>query len=408
MKKFIIKNDHRTINKNINIYYIDKKNPGIIFWKKNGLIIINQIKKLIQEKLKKYNYQEVQTAHLIPKKIWKKSGHFKNYKKYIFNINEKKNKLCLKPMNCIGHIKLFKQNIQSYKNLPIKILEFGLCHRNEPSGSLLGLMRTKSFIQDDSHIFLQKKYLKKEILKSIFIIKKIYKIFKFNNIYIYISTRPKKYLGTKKKWKKIEKILFKLLNKKKIKFKIKKKEGAFYGPKIEFLLKDISNKKWQCGTIQIDFNLPKKLNLTFLNKYNNKKNPLIIHRAILGSLERFIAILIEKNNGKLPIWLTPIQIVILNISKKHIKYTNKILKIFKQYNYIRIIKDFENKKINFKIRKYTLQKIPYMIICGDKEILLNKINIRFTFKNVNKLKNINYLINKIKNKTKKIFKGENY
>ncbi len=401
------KNDHRIINKHIKIFYIQKNNPGIIYWKNNGLIIINIIKKLIREKIKKYKYKEVKTAYLIPKKTWKNSGHWKNYKKYIFNIN-KNIKLCLKPMNCLGHIEIFKNNIKSYKKLPIKISEFGICHRNEPSGSLYGLMRTKSFIQDDAHIFCTKKQIKKEIIKCIIIIKKIYKIFKIKEIYIYISTRPKKYLGKKSKWNKIEKKLINILKKKNINFKINKKEGAFYGPKIEFLIKDKNNKKWQCGTIQIDFNLSKKLKVYFIDKNNTKKNPIIIHRAILGSLERFIGILIENNKGWLPIWLTPIQIVILNISKKHINYCKKIFKILNKYNYIRCLIDIKSKKINFKIRKYTLQKIPYIIICGDQEINFKKINIRNTIKNTNKQKYLKYIIKKIKNKTKKIFKGKNY
>ncbi len=407
MKKIIINQDHRYINKYLKLFYINKNNPGMIYWKNKGLIIINLIKKLIRQELKKKKYKEVQTAYLIPKKLWKKSGHWKNYKKYIF-LSKTNNKLCIKPMNCIGHIEIFKQKIKSYKNLPIKISEFGICHRNEPSGSLQGLMRTKSFTQDDAHIFCSKKNIEKEIIECIKITKKIYKLFNFKKIYLYISTRPKKYLGKKKKWNIIQNKLFKLFKKKKINFLIKKKEGAFYGPKIEFILKDNLNKKWQCGTIQIDFNLSKNLNINFINKFNKKEKPIIIHRAILGSLERFIAILIEQKNGWLPIWLTPIQIIILNISKKNIKYSKKILKKLNNYNYIRAKGDFKNKKINFKIRKYTLQKIPYMIICGDKEYISKKINIRFTKKNINKIKNINFLIKKIRNKTKNIFKGENY
>ncbi len=400
-------NDHRIINKYIKIFHIQKNNPGIIYWNKNGLIIVNIIKKLIQEKLKQNKYYEVQTAHLIPKKIWKTSGHWEYYKNYIFYI--KKNfKLCLKPMNCLGHIEIFKNNIKSYKDLPMKISEFGICHRNEPSGSLYGLMRTKSFTQDDAHIFCTLKQIKEEIIKCIILTKKIYKIFKFKHIYVYISTRPDKYLGKKKHWNNITNKLINILNKINIKFKINNKEGAFYGPKIEFIIKDKQNKKWQCGTIQIDFNLSKKLKINYINKNNIKKNPIIIHRAILGSIERFVGILIEKNKGWLPIWLTPIQIVILNISQKNIIYCKKIFKILNKYNFIRSIIDIENKKINFKIRKYTLHRIPYIIICGDQECNLKKINIRNTIKKTNKQKKIKYIIKKIKNKTKKIFKGKNY
>ncbi len=407
MKKYK-HNDHRSINKYINIFHINKQSPGMIFWNSNGLIIIKKIKKLIRIKLKKYKYKEVQTAFLINKKMWIKSGHWKNYKKSIFTISDNNKSLCIKPMNCLGHIELYKLKNKSYKELPIRFAEFGICHRNEPSGSLQGLMRTRSFIQDDAHIFCTKKQIKKEIINCINLIKEIYSIFKFKNININISTRPKKFIGNKINWIKSENKLIKILNENKIKFKIKYGDGAFYGPKIEFILKDNLNRKWQCGTIQLDFNLSNKFNLSFKNKKNYNKKPIIIHRAILGSLERFIAILIEQNNGWLPIWLTPIQIVILNISKKHIKYSIKIFKKLNKYNFIRIKSDFRNKKINFKIREYTLQKIPYMIVCGDKEKFLNKINVRFTKKNKFKQIHINKIIKIIKHKTKKIFKGDNY
>ncbi len=372
--------DHRLINKKLDLYHINDKTPGIIFWHYKGFLLLQNIKKLLRKKINQYNYLEVQSAHLINKIMWKKSGHWYYYNNFIFTTESEKEKLCIKPMNCLGHINIYKQKIRSYKDLPIRLAEFGICHRNEYSGSLYGLMRTRSFTQDDAHIFCLKKQIYQEISKCIDITKEIYKIFKFKKINILISTQPKKYLGKKKTWKKYEKKLINILIKKKLKFKIKKKEGAFYGPKIEFILKDSFNKKWQCGTIQLDFNLPKKLNIYFLNKKNKKKRPLIIHRAILGSLERFIGILLENNNGWLPTWLTPIQIVVLNISKKHKKYCEYILKKLKNNN-IRSIGDFKDKKINFKIREYTLQKIPYMIVCGDKELYSNTVNVRKTLKN---------------------------
>ncbi len=395
--------DHRILNKNLNLYHISDISPGMIFWHNNGLILLENIKKIIRKKLKKYKYKEVNTPFLIDKNIWIKSGHWKNYKKYIFYTKYKNKILCIKPMNCLGHIEIYKQKIKSYKDLPIRIAEFGICHRNENSGSLHGLMRTKSFTQDDAHIFCLPKKIKIEILKCIKMIYEIYKIFNFKNINIFLSTRPKKYLGNKKIWNLIEKKIIKLLKKIKIKFKIKHEEGAFYGPKIEFILKDYLNRKWQCGTIQIDYFLPKKLNITYLNKNNKKKNPIIIHRAILGSLERFIGILIEEYNGKLPLWLAPIKIVVVNISLKNIKYSKYVLKKLIKNN-INSIGDFENKNINFKIRKYILQKIPYIIICGNKEKLSKKISVRY-YKNKNNIyrislkkfiKKINYEIKKFK------------
>ncbi len=392
------KYDHRIINKQINLYHINKETPGMIFWHENGFLLLENIKKLLRKKNYQYNYIEVQSAYLINKNMWKKSGHWKNYNNFIFSTTSEKKKLCIKPMNCLGHIDIYKQKKISYKNLPIRLSEFGICHRNEYSGSLYGLMRTRSFTQDDAHIFCTKKQIKKEISQCINLIQDIYKIFKFKkNIKIFISTKPKKYSGSIKTWKKTENKLINILKKKKINFKIKKGEGAFYGPKIEFILKDSYNKEWQCGTIQLDFYLPKKLKINYLNKKNKKKKIFIIHRAILGSLERFIGIIIEKNNGWLPIWLTPIQVVVINISTKHELYCLNIIKILKK-NHIRYIKDFRNKKINSKIKKHTLQKIPYMIVCGDKEVLNNTINVR----KYNKFytTNINKLIKKIKKKNK--------
>ncbi len=393
--------DHRLLNKKLNLYHTSNISPGMIFWHSNGFKLLENIKKLIRKKLKKYKYEEVITTFLIDQNIWLKSGHWKNYKKYIFYTKYKNKILCIKPMNCLGHIEIYKQKIKSYKNLPLRISEFGICHRNENSGSLYGLMRTKSFIQDDAHIFCNSKNIEIEISKCINMTYEIYKIFKFKfkHIKIYLSTRPKKYLGKKKIWNIAENKIINILKKKKIKFQIKNKKGAFYGPKIEFILKDFFNRKWQCGTIQLDYFLSKKLNIIYLNKNNKKKYPIIIHRAILGSLERFIGIIIEQYNGKFPIWLAPIKIVVINISIKHLKYSKYILKKLIKNN-IDSIGDFKNKKINFKIRKYTLQKIPYMIICGDKEKKLNIISIR-SYNNKIYTTSLKKLIKKIKFKIKK-------
>ncbi len=392
--------DHKSINKQLKLFHINKKSKGMIFWHNNGLIILQNIKNILRKKLKKYEYNEVQSAQLINIKMWKKSGHLKNYKKFMFSTLSKKNILCIKPMNCLGHIDIYKQKIVSYKDLPIRLAEFGICHRNEKSGSLNGLMRTKSFTQDDAHIFCTKKQISNEVSKCINMIKEIYKIFNFKKIYIFLSTQPKKYLGKKIIWNKLEKKLIKILKKNKINYKIKKGEGAFYGPKIEFILKDSLKRKWQCGTIQLDIFLSKNLKAYYIDKNNKKKNPVIIHRAILGSFERFIGILLEENNGWLPLWLTPIQIVIMNISDKHIEYSKYISNRLNKNN-IRSIVDLRNKKINFKIREHTLQKIPYMIVCGDKELFLKKINVRNSLSKKHKEMNLKNFIQKIKLKIKK-------
>ncbi len=392
--------DHRKINNKLKLFHINEKSPGMIFWHNNGLLILQNIKNMLRKKLDKYGYTEVQSANMIDINMWKKSGHYKNYNKFIFTTISEQKKLCIKPMNCLGHIDIYKQEIKSYKDLPIRFSEFGICHRNEASGALHGLMRTKSFTQDDAHIFCTKKQVDSEILKCIDLTQEIYKIFNFKKINIFLSTKPQKYIGNIEKWKKSEKQITKILKKNKIYYKIKKGEGAFYGPKIEFVLQDSLKREWQCGTIQLDLFLSKKLNVYFINKNNEKKHPIIIHRAILGSLERFIGILIEEKNGWLPLWLTPIQIIVLNITKNHVTYCKNILNKLK-INNIRAKGDFRNKKINFKIREYTLQKIPYMIICGDNELLLNTINVRKTIKKKTNHICLEKFIKKIKIKIKK-------
>ncbi len=397
-KKKLLK-DHRKLNFYLNLYHISKMSPGVIFWHNNGWIILQKLKSLLRKKFKKFNYYEVNSSSLINKNIWKKTGHWDNYKNSIFCVPYKNNKLCLKPMNCPGHIDIYKQTIKSYKNLPIKYSEFGVCYRNEDSGSLHGLMRTKVFTQDDAHIFCTKKQIQKEISNCIDMTFEVYKIFKFKIIKIYLSTKPIKYIGDDFIWNKAENILIKILKKKKIKYKIKIGEGAFYGPKIEFVLKDSFNREWQCGTIQLDFYLSEKLKIFYINKKNKKKTPIIIHRAILGSLERFIGILIEEYNGWLPLWLTPIQVVVINVSKKHKVYSLNVFNTI-SLNKIKVIKNFKNKNINFKIREHTLQKIPYIVICGNEEINKNKISIRNYSNKIIKNINLEKFIKKIKFKIK--------
>ncbi len=399
------KHTHTYINKQLNLYHINKNSPGMIFWHENGLIIFNNLIKLIRKKLIKYHYKEVKSPTLINKNMWIKSGHWKYYKNSMFTvITNNKKQICIKPMNCIGHIDIYKQKIRSYKDLPVRYAEFGECYRNESTGSVYGLIRTKAFTQDDAHIFCTYKEIEKEIKNCIKMTYEIYNIFNFNQIKVSISTKPIKAIGENETWIKAENILINILKKQKITYFIKKEEGAFYGPKIEFILEDTYQRLWQCGTIQLDYYLSKKLNISYVNKHNIKKYPIIIHRAILGSIERFIGILLEKTKGFLPLWLTPIQIVIINISDKHIIYSKYILNIFIK-NKIRILSDFRNKFITFKIREYTLRKIPYIIICGDKENKNHNITIR---KNNGTIKNGISIQKFIKHIKKKIKKGINY
>ncbi|WP_343188296.1 threonine--tRNA ligase [Buchnera aphidicola (Ceratoglyphina bambusae)] len=391
--------DHRKIGSKLNLYHIQKESPGMIFWHKNGLIIFKLLKKFIRKHLEKYDYEEVSTPLIMKKIIWEKSGHLGNYADNIFKTFSENKEYCIKPMNCPGHIQIFKKNIKSYKDLPIRLSEFGICHRNEYSGSLHGLMRIRSFTQDDAHIFCSKYQIENEVNNCIDMIFDIYKIFNFNNVKVQFSTRPKKSIGSDSTWEFSENLLSKILNNKNIKFTIKTGEGAFYGPKIEFILKDSLNRFWQCGTIQLDFYIAKRLKVFYINKHNIKKNPIIIHRAILGSIERFIGILIEEYNGYFPLWLAPIQIVILSITEKNINYVNNLFVKLKSNNF-RIIYDIKNIPLNAKIRKYSYMKIPYILICGDREEKNSNFTVRYMS---GKIVNNVFLKDFVKQTIKKIY-----
>ncbi|AZP36401.1 Threonine--tRNA ligase [Candidatus Annandia adelgestsuga] len=387
--------DHRIISKKLDLYHIEEETPGSVFWHNNGLIIFNEIKSLIKKKLKKYEYQEIQTPIIMNIFSWKKTGHWKYYKDFIFTTNHKNIKYCIKPMNCPGHIHIFKKNIKSYKNLPFKVSEFGICHRHESSGSLYGLMRLRSFTQDDAHIFCNEKQIQLELKKCINMLYEIYKIFGFNNIKVKFSSYSIKEIKNNYLWKIAEKHLIYSLKKKNIKFKFQKGEGAFYGPKIEFILSDSFNREWQCGTIQLDFYLSKRLNCFYINKKNKKIVPIIIHRAILGSIERFIGILIEEYQGNFPLWLTPIQIIVINVNKKNIDYAKEINDKFNKDN-LRSKIDIKNESICSKIKKYILLKIPYIVICGEKEFKKKTISVRDIYGNKQNNINLNLFKKKIK------------
>ncbi|WP_367670443.1 threonine--tRNA ligase [Sodalis-like secondary symbiont of Drepanosiphum platanoidis] len=398
--KEILKRDHRKINKQLNLYDIQENLPGMVFWNKNGFIIFKELKKFIRKKLKKYNYKEVKTPFMMNKSLWKKTGHWKNFSDKMFSISSENIEYCIKPMNCPGHIQIFKIGIKSYKNLPFRIAEFGICHRKEPSGSLHGLMRLKEFTQDDAHIFCTKKQVYNEIKKCINMTYDIYKIFGFKKILVKFSTKPKKYIGSDEIWKSAEKDLENVLKNNNIKFTYEYGNGAFYGPKIEFTLLDSLNRLWQCGTIQLDFFLSIRLNATYINEKNEKKFPIIIHRAILGSIERFIGIITEEYIGNYPTWLSPIQVILINITYNQESYIKKIKKIISLEG-IRVKKDLRNEKIGFKIREHILSKIPYIIICGDKEVKNNTVSLRTRYgKNLNNIS----LIQAIKDIKKDIVK----
>ncbi|WP_343126619.1 threonine--tRNA ligase [Buchnera aphidicola] len=369
------KRDHRKLSKRLDLYHIQKDSPGMVFWHPNGYILFRQLENFIRVQLLKFSYQEVKSPFILNKTLWEKSGHLENFKKSIFITQSEHQIYCIKPMNCPGHVEIFKKKIRTYKDLPLRMSEFGSCHRKEPSGALHGLMRVRNFTQDDAHIFCRRTQIKKELNNCIDLILNTYKIFGFKKISIKFSTRPKKSIGNTILWNQAENDLKCVLMEKKIFFEIQKGEGAFYGPKIEISLEDSLQRIWQCGTIQLDFNLSKRLNAFYINKNNVRIAPIIIHRAILGSMERFIGILIEEYQGKFPLWLSPIQLVVLIISTKHKEYAKKFCKKCTFYG-IRYIFDTSKINLNLKIKKYVMQYIPYIVIFGDKEILNNLITIR--------------------------------
>ncbi|WP_339044815.1 threonine--tRNA ligase [Candidatus Zinderia endosymbiont of Aphrophora alni] len=398
--KELKKRDHRIIGKKLNLFHFQNEAPGFIFWHESGWIIREEIKKFMRKIYKKNNYKEIKTPEILEKILWKKTGHWQNYKKNMLIIKNKKKIFALKPMNCPGHIQMFNFKPKSYRELPIKYGEFGKCYRNETSGSLHGLMRVKEFTQDDGHIFCTKKQIQNEIINFHKIACKVYKKFGFKNIIIKLALRPKNRIGKEYKWDFAENELKKATNFF-TNFKIQKikGEGAFYGPKIEYHLQDSLGRYWQCGTIQIDLLMPKKLNVKYINKKNNYKTPIMLHRAIIGSLERFIAILIENYSGSMPLWLSPIQILILNISEKYSKYTLEIYKIFKKYNFRTKI-NLNNERINYKIKKSIIKKPFYIIIIGKKEYKTKTITIRKRKKNNFENISIKNFIKKIKSKLK--------
>lgn len=372
------KYDHRNLASRLNLYHIQEEAPGMIFWHENGWIIFQELKKLIRKKLKQYKYQEVKSPMMMDRVLWEKTGHWNNYYEHIFTTNSENREYCIKPMNCPGHIQIFNQGLKSYKDLPFRIAEFGSCHRNEFSGSLHGLMRIREFTQDDAHIFCTITQIQSELNHCINMMYDIYNIFGFKKIIVKLSTRPEQRIGEDSVWDETEKHLFTVLKNNNITFKYQPYDGAFYGPKIEFTLLDSLNRAWQCGTIQLDFSLPTLLNAKYIDHNNTYKVPVIIHRAILGSIERFIGLITEEYLGFFPTWLAPVQVVLINVTEIQSKYVINIAQKF-EYSNIRVKIDLRNEKIGFKIRSHVLNRIPYILICGNIEMNQGTVSVR-TFK----------------------------
>ncbi len=369
------KRDHRKIAKNLDLFHIQEESPGMVFWHANGWAIYSEIKKYISHKLVENDYQEVSTPQMVDLDLWRKSGHWDMFGDEMFTVEADKRHFALKPMSCPCHIQIFKQGLRSYKDLPIRMAEFGCCHRNELSGSMHGLMRVRQLVQDDAHIFCMENQIQEESTRIIEFVLDVYRDFGFNDLIVKLATRPDKRIGSDELWDHAENALAESLRHAGLPFDIKPKEGAFYGPKIEFHLKDCIGRTWQCGTLQIDYAQPDRLDATYIAEDGSKKRPVMLHRAILGSLERFIGILIEQYAGKLPVWLAPTQAVLMNITDKQADYTAEVTTLLQKQGF-RVKSDLRNEKIGFKIREHTLQYVPYLLVVGDKEKESRCVSVR--------------------------------
>ncbi|GAA6186313.1 threonine--tRNA ligase [Aliiglaciecola sp. NS0011-25] len=369
------KRDHRKIGKALDLFHWQEEAPGMVFWHNDGWSIYTELEKYIRIKQREYGFGEVKGPLMMDRVLWEKSGHWEKYSEHMFTTESEKREYAIKPMNCPGHVQIFNQGLKSYRDLPLRMAEFGCCHRNEPSGALHGLMRVRGFTQDDAHIFCTEDQIQAEVASCIDMIYEVYKVFGFEKIVVKLSTRPEKRVGSDEVWDKAEQKLADALTSKNIDFQYLPGEGAFYGPKIEFTLHDCLDRAWQCGTVQLDFSMPGRLGATYVAEDGERKVPVMIHRATLGSLERFIGILTEEYAGLYPTWLAPTQVVVMNITDKQGEYAANVAKKLQQ-NGIRSKSDLRNEKIGFKIREHTLRRVPFLLVVGDKEMEANEVAVR--------------------------------
>ncbi|HIG07282.1 MAG TPA: threonine--tRNA ligase [Methylococcaceae bacterium] len=369
------KRDHRRLGKQLDLFHSQEEAPGMVFWHENGWTIYQQIEQYIREKLRLHGYGEVKTPQVVDRSLWEKSGHWDKFGDMIFTTHSENRDYAIKPMNCPCHVQIYNQGLKSYRDLPIRMAEFGSCHRNEPSGTLHGLMRVRNFVQDDAHIFCTEEQIQTEVSEFIDLLFAVYKDFGFDEVLVKLSTRPENRVGDDAVWDKAEQALELALNNKQLDWALQPGEGAFYGPKIEFSLKDCIGRVWQCGTIQVDFSMPGRLGATYIAEDGSKQVPVMLHRAVLGSLERFIGILIEQHAGTLPIWLAPVQVVVLNITGRHEEFAHEVEQVLKKQG-VRVKIDLRNEKIGFKIREHSMQRVPYLLIIGDKELENKQVTVR--------------------------------
>lgn len=369
------KRDHRKLGKKFELFHLQEEAPGMIFWHPKGWTVYNLVRNFIRQAILKKGYQEVNTPQVVDISLWEKSGHWQMFGKEMFSVQTEDRTYAVKPMNCPCHVQIFNQGLKSYKDLPLRLAEFGSCHRNEPSGALHGLLRLRSFVQDDAHIFCTEDQIQPEVADFIDLLFKIYQVFGFTEVKVKLSTRPENRVGSDEIWDKSEKALADALNEKNLAYELNPGEGAFYGPKVEFSLQDCLGRVWQCGTVQVDFSMPNRLGAAYIDEQNQKKVPVMVHRAIVGSLERFIGILIEEFAGSFPYWLAPVQVVVMNITTAQEDYVNSLIEKL-QFSRVRAIADLRNEKIGFKIREHTIQRVPYLLVVGDKEVATQTVALR--------------------------------
>ncbi|MFZ3220060.1 MAG: threonine--tRNA ligase [Rhodoferax sp.] len=369
------KRDHRKLGRELDLFHIDDHAPGLVFWHPKGWTLWQGVEQYMRQVYRDNGYQEVKGPQIIDKGLWEKTGHWDKYRENMFVTESEKREYALKPMNCPGHILIFKQGIKSYRDLPLRYGEFGQCHRNEPSGGLHGIMRVRGFTQDDGHIFCTEDQILKECVDYTALLQKVYTDFGFKNIIYKVATRPAQRIGSDAIWDKAEAALIESLKASGCEFEISPGEGAFYGPKIEYTLKDAIGRHWQCGTIQVDFSMPERLDAEYVGEDGARHRPVMLHRAIVGSLERFIGILIEESAGALPAWLAPVQVVVLNITDAQAEYARSVAKTLQNQG-LRVELDLRNEKITYKIREHSMQKLPYLVVVGDKEMAAGAVAVR--------------------------------
>jgi threonyl-tRNA synthetase len=369
------KRDHRKLGRQLDLFHMQDEAPGMVFWHANGWVIWQAIEQYMRQLLTEANYREVRTPQVMDRVLWERSGHWENYREYMFTTESEKRDYAVKPMNCPGHVQIFNQGVKSYRDLPLRIAEFGSCHRNEPSGALHGLMRVRGFVQDDAHIFCTEEQIQAEAGDFVDLLRRVYADFGFEQILVKLSTRPPKRIGDDAIWDRAEAALKATLDAKGLDWDLNPGEGAFYGPKIEFSLKDSLGRVWQCGTLQLDFALPERLGAEYVAEDNTRRTPVMLHRAILGSLERFIGILIEHYAGAMPAWLAPVQAIVINISEAQACYVAGVAETLKKAGF-RAEADLRNEKISYKIREHSLQKLPFQLVVGDKEVAAQLVAVR--------------------------------